>query len=226
MWQSLVDEGMAAQGDAAGFEIVAVALDNADAARPWIEAAHPTYRCLIDVDHHVAALYHLVNVPQAVWIDEAGRIVRPPESAGANDAFRAMDRVNGTLPPDVLAERQRLRAAYLEALRDWVRQGATSAHAMTAPAATARLSLPDERTAEAHAHFRLGRHLQQLGRADEARAAFDLASALHPDSWAMWRQAAPKDARGLASGAAFWARVDALGDRPYYPPADLATPAV
>ena len=38
----------------------------------------------------------------------------------------------------------------------------------------------------------------------------------------MWRQAAPKDERGLASGPEFWARVDALGDRPYYPPADIA----
>lgn len=43
------------------------------------------------------------------------------------------------------------------------------------------------------------------------------------DSWAMWRQAAEKDKRGLASGPAFWARVDALGDRYYYAPVDIAS---
>jgi hypothetical protein len=59
------------------------------------------------------------------------------------------------------------------------------------------------------------------GREPEAQAQFDAASRLHPDSWAMWRQHAERDARGLAVSPAFWARVDALGDKPYYPPADI-----
>ena len=50
------------------------------------------------------------------------------------------------------------------------------------------------------------------------------ATRLHPDSWAMWRQAHAKNERGLASGPEFWARVDALGERPYYPPADVSAP--
>lgn len=219
MWQSLVDEL-----NDAGFTVLAVALDTADAARPWVEAARPSYPCLIDADHHVAALYNLVNVPQAVWIDEAGRIVRPPESVGADDAFRAMDRSTGAMPADVLAQRQQRKAAYLDALRQWARQGAASANALPAREAAARLPLPTDAEAEAHAWFRLGQHLQGQGLAAEAQAAFNRATTLHPDSWAMWRQAAPKDARGLASGPAFWARVDALGDRPYYPPADIAPP--
>lgn len=216
MWRSLVDE---LKGT--GFTVLAVALDTADAARPWIEAAQPNYPCVIDADHHVAALYHLVNVPQAVWIDEAGRIVRPPESAGADDAFRKMDRTTGAMPPEVLAQRQQRKAAYLDALRDWARQGAASANALDARQAAARLPRPSGAEAQAHAWFRLGQHLQRQGDAAQAEAAFARATALHPDSWAMWRQAAPKDARGLASGAAFWARVDALGDRPYYPPAEV-----
>lgn len=216
MWQSLADEltGL-------GFTVLAVALDTAAAARPWIEAAKPTYPCLIDADHHVAALYNMVNVPQAVWIDEAGRIVRPPESAGATDAFRRMDRSTGALPEAVLAERNRRKADYLDAVRQWARQGAASAHALGPAEAAARLVPPGEHEAEAHAWFRLGRHLLQQGQADEARDAFARATALHPASWAMWRQAAEKDARGLAAGPAFWARVDALGERPYYPPADI-----
>lgn len=219
MWQVLADELKSA-----GFTVLAIALDTADAARPWIEAAKPGYPCLIDADHHVAALYNLVNVPQAVWIDEAGRIVRPPESAGADDAFRSMDRNTGAMPVEVQARRQQRKTAYLDAVRHWARQGAASVNALPAGEAIACLPQPSDAEALAHAWFRLGQHLQAHGQADEAQAAFARATALHPSSWAMWRQAAPKDARGLASGAAFWSRVDALGDRPYYPPADIVAP--
>ena len=79
--------------------VVAVAMDSrADAARPFIEAAAPTYLSLIDRSHHVAALYNMVNVPQAVWIDEQGQMVRPPEPAGAFEAFRALDKATGEIP--------------------------------------------------------------------------------------------------------------------------------
>ncbi len=220
MWQALATE----LADT-GLTILAVALDTADAARPWIEGAAPAYPCLIDADHHVAALYHLVNVPQAVWIDEAGRIVRPPESAGADDAFRSMDRSTGALSPDLMARRQARRNAYLDAIRHWARHGGASSFALPPARAAARLPVPSADQAEAHAWFRLGQHLRRHGQDGQAEAAFARATALHPDSWAMWRQAAPKDARGLASGPAFWARVDALGDRPYYPPSDIGSAA-
>jgi tetratricopeptide (TPR) repeat protein len=204
-----------------GFVVLAVALDQPDAARPWIEAAAPHYPCLIDRDHRVAELYGLVNVPQAVWIDEAGRIVRPPESAGATDGFRAMDRVHFTVPQPVLEERARVKAAYVDALRDWARHGAASRHVLDAAAVAARLPPPDPAVAEAHARFRLGQLLLRRGQPDEAAAHLAEAARLHPQSWAIWRQAAEKDARGLAAGPAFWARVDALGERPYYPPSDI-----
>lgn len=219
MWQVLAEELKDV-----GITVLAVALDTTDAARPWIEAAKPTYPCLIDADHHVAALYNLVNVPQAVWIDEAGRIVRPPESAGSDDAFRAMDRNTGAMPADVLAQRQQRKTVYLDAVRHWARHGAASVNALDAREAIERLPQPSDTEAEAHAWFRLGQHLQAHGQEAEAQAAFSKATSLHPASWAMWRQMAAKDARGLASGAAFWARVDALGDRPYYPPADIVAP--
>ena len=219
MWQVLAEE---LKGE--GFTVLAVALDTADAARPWIEAAKPAYPCLIDAEHNLAALYSLVNVPQAVWIDEAGRIVRPPESAGSDDAFRAMDRKTGAMPPDVSAQRQRRKTAYLDAVRQWARHGSASVNALDAREAITRLPQPSDAEAEAHAWFRLGQHLQAHGQAGEADAAYSKATSLHPASWAMWRQTAAKDARGLASGAAFWTRVDALGDRPYYPPADIVAP--
>lgn len=216
MWQSLFDELKDH-----GFTVLAVALDAAEAAQPWIDAARPAYPCLIDRDHHVADLYNLVNVPQAVWIDEAGRIVRPPETAGASDAFRTMDRTTFAMPAAAIAERQRTKSLYLEAVRDWARRGADSLHVLDDTRVAAKLGPPAPAIAEAHAHFRLGLHLLREGAADEAQQLLARAAQLHPDSWAIWRQAAPKDARGLASGPAFWARVDALGSRPYYPPADI-----
>ncbi len=217
MWQSLVEELKDH-----GFTVLAVAIDQPAAARPWIEAARPSYPCLIDRDHHLADLYGLVNVPQAVWIDEQGRIVRPPETAGSTDAFRAMDRKTFVLPEAAAAERIRVKALYLDAVRDWARRGAASPHVLDERRATSRLPHAHDGTAEAHAHFRLGLHLLREGLDDEARAQMAAAIGLHPDSWAMWRQAAAKDARGLAAGPEFWARVDALGARPYYPPADIA----
>lgn len=216
MWQALFDE---LQGH--GFTVIAVALDDLAGARPWIEGARPTYPCLIDREHHLADLYGLVNVPQAVWIDEEGRIVRPPETAGATDGFRRMDRRTFTMPEEAAAERAQVRQRYLDAVRDWARAGRASRYALDAAAVASRVDTPPPSVALAQAHFRLGEHLGQQGRFDEARAHFDEAIRLHPDSWAIWRRTAPKDARGLASGEAFWARVDALGERPYYRPADL-----
>ncbi len=213
MWQSLLDS----LSDQA-FTVLAVALDEPEAARPWVEAAKPAFDCLVDRDHHLADLYNLVNVPQAVWIDEQGRIVRGPETAGSTDGFRVMNRETGALPEAVNVERLRVKAAYMDAVRDWVRRGA---HALPPQRAAAALALPGEDVARAHALFRLGRRLLQQGQEAEGRALVDEATRMHPDSWAMWRQAAPKNERGLAAGPAFWARVDALGSRPYYPPAHL-----
>lgn len=221
MWQSLFDE----LKDHA-FTVLAVALDQPQAARPWIEAAKPAYPCLIDRDHHLADLYNLVNVPQAVWIDEQGRIVRPPETAGSTDGFRAMDRNTFAVPDAVIAERNRVKTLYIHAVRDWVLRGPASVNALDEAKAAAKLTAPDARIAEAHARFRLGQHLLSAGQVDEAHAQMAQAIQLHPDSWAMWRQTAAKNERGLAAGPEFWARVDALGGKPYYPPTDIqATPA-
>jgi hypothetical protein len=201
--------------------VVAVAMDaRSDAARPWIEAAKPSYACLIDRDHRVAELYNMVNVPQAVWIDETGRVVRPTESAGAYEGFRAMDRTTRKVPDEVAAVTAGAKRTYADAVRDWVLHGPSSRHALTPQQAIAHLTLPDEDVARAHAHFRLGQHLSRRGQ-PAAAAQFAEARRLHPDSWNIWRQTAALDARGLASGPEFWARVDALGGRRYYAPVDM-----
>jgi tetratricopeptide (TPR) repeat protein len=203
------------------FVVLAVAMDHAEAARPWIEAARPAYPCLIDRDHHVADLYNLVNVPQAVWIDEAGRIVRPPECAGSSDAFRAMNRITSTMPEEVITERNRIKTLYVDALRDWVLKGDQSTHVLNGERVAARLKIPKPEIALAHARFRLGRHLLRAGQTQEAQEQFAEAIRLHPESWNIWRQTAAKLSNGFAAGPEFWARVDALGERHYHAPIDL-----
>jgi hypothetical protein len=66
------------------FMLIAVAMDSrgVDALRGPITKAKTTYTSLVDRDHLVSGRYNMVNVPQAVWFDEAGRIVRPTEVSG------------------------------------------------------------------------------------------------------------------------------------------------
>lgn len=215
MWQDLYDS----LKDEA-FVVIAVAEDSggAGATRSWIEDAKPTYPCLIDVDHRVAALYGMVNVPQCVWIDETRRIVRPPETAGYTDHFRRMDMATRTLSAEDQAARAAVRSAYMDAVRDWVRSGA---HALSTARAREKLPRVTEEMALAEANFRLGIWLRRNGRADDAVPFLTEASRLHPASWNMWRQAAEKNEVGLAASPEFWERVRALGDRPYYPQPDL-----
>ena len=215
MWQELSDSLKTEN-----FAIVAVAEESlgVEQARPWIEQANTTYWNLIDVDHRVAALYGMVNVPQCVWIDEAGRIVRPPEVAGSTDHFRRMDLTTRTMTAEDQAARLAARTAYMQAVRDWVRTGR---HALDEDAARAKLPRITPEIALADANFRLGIWLRRHGREAEAAGFLAEASRLHPASWNIWRQAAEKNETGLAAGPEFWARLQALGDHPYYEPPDL-----
>lgn len=215
MWQLRFDELKDRN-----FMIVAVAEESrgAEQARQWIEQAKPGYWCLIDADHRVADLYGMVNVPQSVWIDEAGRIVRPAETAGSTDHFRRMDLATRTMSPQDQEARLAARKAYLDAVKDWV---LTGRHALAPDATRGRQPRITDDIARAHAHFRLGTWLRRHGKEAEADHHLTEASRLHPDSWNIWRQAADLQAVGNASGPEFWARVQALGDKPYYPPPDL-----
>ena len=218
MWQKLYDE-IKKQN----FIIIAIAMDSeACAARPWIEAAELDYPALIDRDHRVAELYNMVNVPQAVWIDESGIIVRPAENAGAYEGFRAMDLETWTMPEDELATTVNAQTTYFSAVRDWARLGVDCGHLYSAAQAKARTAVPSKETALAHCHFHLGQYLLRNGRKAEAQGHLAKASRLHPTSWNIWRQAAEKNETGLNNDAEFWNRVKSLGGDYYYPPVDIA----
>ena len=217
VWQQLFDSLKAAE-----FMIVAVAEESrgAEHARQWIEQANAAYWCLIDTEHRVADLYGMVNVPQAVWIDEAGRIVRPPENAGSTDHFRLMDRTTRTLAPEHQAARLQARTAISGC---GARLGADRA-----PCAASRCG--------GATNCRASRRRLRWRRRISAWACGCDGTATRPKAmrtWrrragcirirgTSWRQAADLDEVGKASGEAFWQRVQALGDRPYYPPPDLA----
>jgi len=217
VWQALYEELRDLN-----FTVVAVAMDSRPAdPLPWIEAARPTYLTLIDRDHRLAELYNMVNVPEAVWIDEDGRIVRPAEPAGSYEGFRQMNRQTKEMPEEAARLNAQVKATYVDAIRDWVRNGPRSEHALDAGRAIARVKAPGENVAQAHVAFRLGQYLIRAGRSEEGRRRLAEASRLHPESWCIWRQQAGVNETGLASLPEFWERVDALGDKRYYPAIDM-----
>jgi hypothetical protein len=185
------------------------------------KAAPPTYPCLIDERHVVAQLYNMTNVPMAVWIDEQGHIVRPVEPAGATDGFRKMDRATFSMPEELAEKGRATRTSYVDAVRDWVQNGTASAYALSPGQARARIEAPSSNEALANANFRLGQYLLSHGNNAAAQHYFDIAKKLCPESWHFVRQALEATGVGNASGAEFFAAVDALGDRPYYPPMEV-----
>ena len=217
MWQALYTE-LAPKG----FLPIAVAFDSAGnaAAEPWIKAANPTYPCIIDRRHIVAELFDMVNVPNAVWIDENGKIVRPSEPAGSSDAFRKMDHTTFAIPPDALAELQAKRSAYLDAIRDWVDKGAASKFALSEEEAVRRMHTPSDDHVRAAANFRLGEYLAEIGHPQDAQKYFAEAKRLRPESWNYKRQAWALEDPMKAGGPEFWTAVDALGEKKYYPTSD------
>ncbi len=170
MWQALYEE-LGAQG----FVPITVALDaSPDAARPYVERAAPAHPSLIDVDHAVADLFNVVNVPTMIWIDERDRIVRPNDQQFGTDLFVALT--------------GRPSAPFLRAVRAWVANGEG---ALQPDDVRAQQLLPTPEQQLARAEFRLGWHLHQLGRRDAAEHHFLRAGELAPGDWTIRRGSLP-----------------------------------
>ncbi len=202
--------------------IVSVAMDSdVEAARPWVEEASPTFITLVDQEHRLSALYNMVNVPQAVWIDEAGRIVRPTESGGSIDILREFDPALGGFPEEAQARAGKAKETYLGAVRDWAINGSNSQFAFSPEEVQAHLEPMGADQAMAHTKFRLGFELAAQGKKEEAERVFAECRELHPDSWNIFRQTTEKLDIGIAAGEAFWEKVMSLGDKAYYKSIDM-----
>jgi hypothetical protein len=195
VWQALRNEY-----HPSGFELVTVGLDTvgAEACRPYIEAAQPEHPSLIDQHHVLADLFGVTNIPQSIWIDEHGMIVRPAECAPAPPGPprpRPAAAAGAAVPQrfvEMMTEAVKIRSdaeAYHAALRDWVHNGAESRFALDPEAVIARSRPRDESVALGHAHFELATELETRGDHPAAIRHFREAHRLVPDSWTFRRQA-------------------------------------
>lgn len=207
MWQELRSEL-----HPLGLEIVTVGLDTvgADACRFFIERAEPEHPSLIDRHHAMAELFGVVNIPNSVWIDEAGAIVRPAEAAPAPRREERPAGGPGELPGRVgaiMAEAGKIRTdaeAYHAALRDWVDHGADSDYALSPDEVVARSQPRDADAARGTAHFELATHLETKGHHDAAIPHFREAHRLVPDNFSYKRQAWSMEPGAEGPLARFW----------------------
>ena len=197
-------------------------------AETWSRAAAPEYPCLIDQRHEVSRRYGMVNVPTAVWIDEEGRIVRPPEPAGVAESFRDLDLATFSMPAPAVEAGVRQRHRYFDAVRDWVRRGSDSPAVLSPEEVARRMGKPSiwGNPSRAAAHFRLAETLYRRKDPDAAQEHFAEAARLWPENWAYQRQArqlADPDAVGeLDAGPEFWRSLEARGRGSFYPEIELA----
>jgi hypothetical protein len=194
VWQALRNEL-----HPGGLEIVTVGLDlNPEAARALIERIKPNHPSLIDSAHRVDELFGVVNVPNGVWIDEDGTIVRPvepasPERHAPPEWQRMADRPD---VPEALRETLKLATGirtqgneYVAALRDWVAKGCASGYRLPPEEVVARSGPRGTAEAEAAARFELGTYLWDSGQRDLGARHWREAHRLQPDNWTYKRQA-------------------------------------
>ncbi len=156
-----------------GFTVIAVAIDqDVDKIREGVVgASHPV---LIDRDQLLPQLYAFTNVPMTVWIDEAGRIVRPNSGMFTTNMFKEFTGIDAEVQLDLV--------------RAWVHEGVVDRPADAEEFAVADLS-PDEE--QAHLHYRAALHMHRHG--DDGRAAhhFDRAAELAPWDFTIRRAQLP-----------------------------------
>ena len=151
-WHALADEL-----EPLGLDLVAVALDDdEDRVRHWTgKAGLPP---VLDSEHRLSDVFGVVNVPSTVWLDEEGRVAKPPTIAPGDDQFKDFTEVD--------SERHH------DALRQWVRDGVVPDSGSD--------DEPDDDVRRARAERRLAAWLHREGRTEAARRHFEAAVQLAP----------------------------------------------
>ncbi|MBV8462324.1 MAG: TlpA family protein disulfide reductase [Acidimicrobiales bacterium] len=167
-WQAVQDE---LGGD--GLTVVAVALDD-DPARVRPLADGLSLPVLYDPGRLLPEVFAVSNVPTVLWIDESGRVARPPGVAHGSDLFAEFTGI--------------LSGPHLDALRRWVRDGTLPLSPSQAADAVADLSDEEVR---ARLHFRIAAEAHARGDDETTRRHVARAGALAPDDLAVWRAAMP-----------------------------------
>ncbi len=188
-----------------GLEIVTIAMDTGgvEAVQEWIEMARPRHPALIDQAHSMGELFGVVNVPNGIWINEEGFIVRPPEPSWpgrtpvtelALEDIEKWESVKQLTPEhiEILKQVKQMRfetKLYLEMLEDWVELGAESRYALPEEEVIARSQPRSPSVAEAAARYELGQHLHLAGFHEDAVPHWREAHRLQPNNWTYKRQA-------------------------------------
>ena len=148
-----------------------MALDaDVEAVREWATVEPLTFPVLIDRDMRVAELYGFVNVPASVWIDEEGRIVRPPDQALGDDRFRNFTGVDSSV--------------HHNHLRAWVREGVRD---IDDSRTLEHLQRPTDELQRARLHRRIAVELLDRDTIDGATQHLAAAEALAPNDWTIRR---------------------------------------
>ncbi len=169
VWQSIYEE-LKSQN----FEIISAAQDTGgeEAAGPIFDDANVSYTALIDVNHHISALYNLLNVPSGVWIDEEGKIMRINEGTYAKTHF------DGAWGTD----------DYVPIVRDWVAKGADSEYVWDRDKVRESIFQRTPEAERAQPAFRLGGYYFTNGNDEKAEQYWTMAQQLDPSSWNYLRQ--------------------------------------
>lgn len=192
------------------FEIIAAAQDTGGeaAAGRWYDRAEATYTTLIDAQHAVSSAYQFVNVPMGIWVDEKGRVVRPAEPAWNSDQV-----MKNTADKSIVTEGQ----VYVNALRDWVRNGERSQYALSDEEFARRVKPRSAAEMEADASFKLAVWFHENGNQELAAKYWEQAQELNPDDWNYHRQ---EWSFGTDAAKKWMEKFQKL-DKPYYAPLEI-----
>ncbi|MDQ4076159.1 MAG: TlpA family protein disulfide reductase [Chloroflexota bacterium] len=146
------------------FQFVSVAVDmqGAEAARPWVEAAGAAFPTVLDSENHLAQLYGYKLIPNGIFLDEQG-VVRYRKFGG----FSVENEVD------------------VDAVKRLIHR---EAEQIEADSRRAPYELSDTERALVDARMRLGAELFRRGARDEALREWRAALGLDPENLTIRKQ--------------------------------------